>query len=106
MKVTKHGGQRIRERLGIPKKAVAKLAEKALTEGATHAQFAGRMKRYLDRVFLDHRNANNMRVLNGYLFLFYGENLITCWALPQSVRDAKPSTPRAAIEAAEKAGAL
>lgn len=88
--ITDHGEHRVRERLGLKKKAVKRLAERALTEGATHGQFSGRMKRYLDRVFLDHRNASNMRVLNGYLFLFAGESLITCWALPPAFRDAKP----------------
>jgi hypothetical protein len=90
MKISDHGEHRVRERLGLKKKAVARLAERALTEGATHAQFSGRMKRYLDRVFLEHRNAGNMRVLNGYLFLFSGETLVTCWALPPAFRDAKP----------------
>lgn len=91
MNVTHHGEHRVRERLGLKKKAVARLAARALTEGATHGQFAGRMKRYLDRVFLEHGTASNMRVLHGYLFIFRGDVLITCWELPQAFRNAKPS---------------
>lgn len=87
--VTKHGAQRVRERLGLPKKTVERLAARALEEGAPHNAFAGGIKRYLDKVFLDHHNATNMRVLNGYLFLFNDQTLITCWALPPKYRKAK-----------------
>lgn len=90
LQVTAHGGKRVRERVGIPKRAVAKLAARAMVDGATHAQFTGSMKRYLDAIYMDHGSANNMRILNGYLFLFADERLVTCWLLPERFRRTKP----------------
>lgn len=87
--VTQHGGKRVRERLGIPKKAVARMAELALAEGKRHSDFAGSMRRYLDSVFLEHRTANNMRVYAQHLFLFDGPSLITAWQLPPKFRNTK-----------------
>lgn len=90
LQITAHGGKRVRERVGIPKRAVAKLAARAMVDGATHSQFTGSMKRYLDAIYMDHGSTNNMRILNGYLFLFADERLVTCWLLPERFRRTKP----------------
>lgn len=89
MHVTNHGGKRVRERLGIPKKAVERMAALALSEGKRHADFAGSMRRYLDGVFLEHRSANNLRVYAQHVFVFSGEALITAWQLPAKYRNSK-----------------
>ena len=89
MEITRHGEARLRERMGVPKKAVARLAERALAEGKTHGEFAGAIKRYLDGVFLEYRNATNMRVYAQHLFIFAGEKLITAWLLPSKFRNRK-----------------
>lgn len=84
--VTEHAEERVRERLGLPRKAVAKLAEEAFRSGKQHSDFAGRMKRYLDGVFLEHRTANNLRVYNRHVFVFANETLITAWPVPAFLR--------------------
>jgi hypothetical protein len=89
MQVTKHSEARSRERLGIPKKAVAKMATEALERGKRHSDFSGSIKRYLDGVFLTCRSANNMRVHAQHLFLFNGETLITVWQIPPKYRNSK-----------------
>ena len=89
--VTQHGEKRVRKRMGLPKRAVQKLAERALTEGVDHGSFSGSFKRYLDGVFLSKQNADNLRVFHGFLFLFSCETLITCWPLPNRFRNAKPA---------------
>lgn len=88
--LTHHGEERMRKRLGLPRKAVARTAEKALREGYTHSQFSGSFKRYLDGVYLKERTANNLRVYGGHLYLFAGETLVTCWQVPNKFRNAKP----------------
>ncbi len=85
--VTQHGETRMRKRLGLPRKAVARMAEKALREGAQHKQFSGNFRRYLDAVYLAERRANNMRVYGGTLYLFDDECLITCWVLPHKFQN-------------------
>lgn len=87
--LTDHGMERLSERSGKPKRALQKLADDALARGAKHADFSGSFKRYLDGVFLEHRNASNMRVYAGQLFLFSGEALITAWPIPPKYRGVK-----------------
>lgn len=88
--ITNHADLRVRKRLGLPRKAVEKKVREALLNGATHFQFAGSFRRYLDKVYLTERAATNMRVHAGYLFLFNANDLITCWPLPSKYRGVKP----------------
>ena len=87
--VTKHGSGRVRERMGVPKRAVEKMAMDALAKGKRHSDFSGSMRRYLDGVFLQYGTANNMRVFSQHLFLFRDDTLITAWALPSKYRNSK-----------------
>lgn len=89
MTLTKHGVRRTRERLGIPKRAVSRMAERALVHGAQRTDFSGALRRYLDAHFHNHsRLGNNMRVYGEHLFIFAGETLITAWTLPNEYRGA------------------
>lgn len=88
--VTDHADMRLRKRMGLPRKAVDRMVAKALAEGAGHGDFSGSFRRYLDRVYLKERHANNMRVLGGYLYLFAGTSLITCWPIPPKYRNVTP----------------
>lgn len=87
--VTDHAELRVRKRMGLPRKAVEKMAQTALERGVRHHQYAGSFRRYLDGVFLKERTANNMRVHANYLFLFDEGDLITCWAIPAEFRNVK-----------------
>lgn len=88
-KVSKHGATRVRERLGVPKRAVQRMAEKAFTDGKKHSDYSGSFLKYLNVIFLEYKTANNMRVYNQHLFLFNGETLITAWPLPAKFRNVK-----------------
>jgi hypothetical protein len=84
--VTNHAEKRFKERLGLPKSACQKHAQIAYDEGFKHEDARGKAKRYLDKLFLEHRNANAMRVYGEFVYLFTGETLITVLNLPKSVR--------------------
>lgn len=86
LNVTNHALRRCRERMGVPKKAVIRMVEKAFEVGKCHSDFSGSFSRYLDSIFLKERNANNMRVYNGHLFIFAGDTLITAWPVPSKYR--------------------
>ena len=78
MCVTKHGGKRSRERVGIPKKAVDRNAKNALEKGVRYEDTCGAMRRYLDWLYLKGSGeANNMRVYGDHVYLFHDEILIT-----------------------------
>lgn len=83
--LTRHAEKRIRQRLGINKKAVERNAEKALQYGVTHAEATGRLCKYLDGIFLRNFRPTNMRVYNHSTYLFRDTKLITVLPLPRDL---------------------
>lgn len=88
MKTTIHGGKRVRKRIGIKKKAVDKMRDAAFSKGLTHAQAAGRLSRYFDKLFLEHVVSNNIRMYANYVWIFAGETLITVFPIPNNLMPA------------------
>ena len=85
MRVTKHGERRVRKRFGVPRKAVIGVAQTALSCGLRHREARGKLRRYLDGVFLREGKADNLRVYAGYVFVFTGDTLLTVWRVPPGV---------------------
>lgn len=83
--VTNHAKQRTKDRLGVSKKIADKIALKALENGVTHSLAKGNLKSYLDKLYLKHRNANNLRVYNRKVYLFNQSVLITVINLPNNL---------------------
>ena len=83
--VTNHAKQRGKDRLGINKKAVDRIADKALEYGLRHLETQGNLKTYIDKLYLSHKNANNIRIHNRQVFLFRDNVLITILNLPKNL---------------------
>lgn len=83
--VTNHAKQRTKDRLGISKKLADKNANKALRDGLTHADTKGNLKSYLDKIYLKHRTANNLRIYNQKVYIFDESVLITVINLPYTL---------------------
>lgn len=83
--VTDHAKQRTKDRLGVSKKIANKVASKALEHGITHASAKGNLKSYLDKLYLSHKTANNIRVYNRKIYIFDGHILITVLNLPNNL---------------------
>jgi len=86
--ITKHATGRGKERLGWCRNTLTRMAEKALNEGVTHAQTRGRLNRYLTMLYLQQRQADNIRVFGEHVFIFAGNSLITILRLPRQMRRA------------------
>lgn len=84
--VTKHAKGRIRERMGLGKNGVDRVAEMALERGLRHGETKGRLSRYLDSLYLSHGVGNNMRIYSEKVFIFQGNNLITVLPLPNELK--------------------
>lgn len=82
LRVSRHGYKRARERLGIPKNAVQKNAEKALEYGVRREDASGPFRRYLDALFHEYGTANNLRAYNRHIYIFCGEVLVTILNIP------------------------
>lgn len=81
--ITRHAVHRTRERVGIPKKAVPRAVEKAMTEGLRYEDTEGGLRRYLEYLYAKGGGAaNNMRVYGGHIYMFHDDILITTLTVP------------------------
>lgn len=83
LSTTIHSGKRCKERLGLSKKQVNKMAEKALMFGINHDDAIGSLKRYIGWLYESHnRIANNILLYNREIYIFKDKRLITIFHLP------------------------
>jgi RNA:NAD 2'-phosphotransferase (TPT1/KptA family) len=82
MFITRHAYKRGKQRLGLKRKALQRMAKKALKKGDSHRDAKGAFKRYLDSVYYSHRNANNLKVYGHHIYLFRDATLITIYHVP------------------------
>jgi len=86
--ITKHADKRMRERIGIPRKALKKKAEIALERGVAHKECTGRLKKYVDWVFLSHVKGSDIRLFGEHVYIFTNSRLVTVLPLPNIYKDA------------------
>lgn len=82
MHVTRHAQKRIRERNGANKKAVYRIAEKALKEGIPHSRTKGRLNKWITGIYFQNKKVNNIRIYGDKAYLFSDEFLITVLQIP------------------------
>jgi hypothetical protein len=85
VRVTKHGEKRVRERVGVNKKSVDRLAQKALTEGIPMSRTKGRLLKYLTYLYFRNETADNIRVYGDKAYIFVKDKLITVLQIPQDI---------------------
>ena len=89
LQVTRHGFKRGKQRIGIPKKAIERNAQKALEYGIDHRHAVGSLQRYLAVLYNRyHGNGNNIRIYNDFVYVFHDEILITVLNVPPEQRRA------------------
>jgi hypothetical protein len=84
--ISLHGFERGKERLSLTKRAVKRLAQRALDLGISHREATGPLKRYLDGLFLAHMKGNNIRIYAETVFIFECNFLITVYQLPNEYK--------------------
>jgi hypothetical protein len=83
--VTCHAKERVKERLGISKKLTSKIADKALKHGVKHFNAKGKLKKYMDSLYLNNKKANNITIYNREVYIFKDLILITVLNLPKDL---------------------
>lgn len=91
--LTRHAEQRMRQRIGIPKAACRRLAEKAFRFGARPEDATPLLRQYLDRVYLEMQNCNQLRVYKAYIYVFHDFKLITVLHVPKKRRPIETRVP-------------
>lgn len=86
MELTTHSIERCKERLNLNEKSLQRMAEKALKEGKSHSECKGKLRKYLNKLWLKYKTANNPRIHGEVLFLFRDDVLITLYQIPLDLR--------------------
>ncbi len=84
--ITEHAFDRAKERLGLNRRATERMALKAFVAGKKHAQCKGQLKKYIDGIYLQYENCNNVRLYGEALYLFHNNKLITIYNLPNELK--------------------
>ena len=87
MTITKHAKKRLRERLGLQKKSMQRIVNKAYYHGKKLEDFNGGVYQYLYNIDRSHKqlhgNNSTIRVYGNFIYLFAGNYLITVFQLRQ-----------------------
>lgn len=84
--ISDHAYDRGKDRLGLSRTAFQQKAIKAFKEGICHSEVAGNLKRFIDKTYLKEGNANNIRILNHFIFIFRKNILITVYQVPNNLK--------------------
>lgn len=85
-KVTKHAARRGKQRLGIPRKALRRMADRAWASGLRRWEVGGALGRYLDGTWQRSPSATDIAIYGGYIYVFGDARaLITVFRLPTSM---------------------
>lgn len=82
MVISEHARSRLKERCGLPKKAIEKNVALAFEKGLTHSDARGPLKRYFDSLYFYNKAANNIRIYGQFVYIFTNEELVTVFPLP------------------------
>lgn len=85
MNVSKHAKKRMKERCGLNKKSVDRIAEKAFKEGITHGQTKGRLNKWMTKLYFANKTANNIRLYGDKAYIFCNEILVTVIQIPNDL---------------------
>lgn len=62
IEITRHAEQRMRERLGLNKKSIERMAQRAYDNGICHNETRGNLNKWITKVYFSNKNANNIRL--------------------------------------------
>jgi hypothetical protein len=82
--VSDHADQRIRKRMGVKRKAVQKIAEKAYKNGLNFSDTNGRLKDYLAYLYATRSKSEIYKVWNQMIFIYDHGVLITVKPVPKA----------------------
>lgn len=89
MKITKHGGKRLKSRVGIPKKSIDRQFHLALDRGKYQKDLKGKLAKWGTKVALSQEVPHSIVLYNGHVFIYATQDnepiLITVLPIPQNL---------------------
>lgn len=84
--VTKHARKRLKERMGLPKSSIDRMANKVFESGTKHYETRGILHKWMSEIYLKHGSGNQMRIYGDYLYIFHQNTLITLFPVPSEIK--------------------
>lgn len=85
VQVSNHAEKRLKERCGLNKKSIQRMADKAFDEGIRHSDTKGNLKKWVDSLYFYSKSANNIRLYGDKAYIFAGHMLVTIVQIPQNL---------------------
>lgn len=86
VRLTDHGVDRSKDRLGIPRKAAKAFSKRVWGEGVRSIEATGSLKRYMDDVENRHDAAvTSIRIYGRHVYVFKNKALVTVLHLPKEL---------------------
>jgi hypothetical protein len=86
VELTRHAINRIRKRVGLPKRIIGDHVQKVWDRGATHKDTKGNLRRFISKKYSINTAANNIKVYGTFIYIFCGQTLVTVLPSPPSLR--------------------
>jgi hypothetical protein len=76
-----HAYRRARKRLRWKTNTLRRMVPIVFKKGIKHSDTKGRLKRYLDKLWLERKQCNNVRIYGDNIFFFQGYKLVTVYRI-------------------------
>ena len=87
VRVSKHASQRLKERCGLKKKSVRRMADIAFMKGMKEEDTSGQLNRFMVKLYCTNMDANNIRISGNYIYIFCCETLVTVLHVPHRLKN-------------------
>lgn len=85
VEITRHAEQRMRERLGLNKKSIERIAQKAFDYGVKHSDTKGNLNKWISKIWNNNKNADNIRIYGDMIYIFCENTLVTTFHIPRNL---------------------
>ena len=85
--VSRHAEMRLKERTGINRSAMQRMADKAFDIGIQHKETKGNLHKWVSSVYLSYGKANNIRLYGDKAYIFCDLTLVTVLQIPSNLRN-------------------
>lgn len=85
--VSRHAEMRLKERTGINRSAMQRIADKAFDVGFAHAETKGNLRKWVTSLYFHNQQANNIRLYGDKAYIFCDQTLVTVLQIPSNLRN-------------------
>lgn len=84
--ISRHAEKRMKERCGFNKKSIERIVKRAYEKGTDYKDTTGLLKRWIKKIHLKNKKANEYRVYGQMLYIFDNGKLVTVLHIPNELK--------------------